>query len=64
MNTQEFKAIMQMVRMIKDDCPDGITDEMAYDMALGILSDNPKLEAYIQSNFGATDAVGWLMQEI
>lgn len=64
MERKEFEAIMQMVRMIKEDCPDGITDEVAYDMALDILSDNPKLETYIQSNLGATDAVGWLMQEI
>lgn len=64
MERQEFEAIMQMVRIIKEDFPDGITDEMAYDMALDILSDNRKLETYIQSNFGATDAVGWLMQEI
>lgn len=64
MTKSKFQKLMKEVRMIHTDCPNGITDEMAYDMALNIMSDNKGLKEYIQKHIGASDAVGWLMCEI
>jgi len=41
-----------------------IPDEQAFDMAQDILSEHKGLKEYINKNIGASDAVGWLMQEI
>jgi hypothetical protein len=64
MTKKEFDSLMLNISLIRQDCPDGVTDEVAYDMALDILSDNPKLEAYIKAHMGASDAVGWLSDQI
>ena len=60
----QFQEILRRVQTLHTDFEEGISDEQAYDMALFILDDNPGLEAYINNNCGASDAVGWLMHEM
>jgi len=37
---------------------------MAYDIAESTIQSNPGLAEFIQQYTGATDVVGWLMQEV
>ena len=64
MTQSEFQQILKRVQTLHYDFEEGISDEQAYDMALFILDDNPGLKEYIFYNYGASDAVGWLMHEI
>ena len=53
---------MKSVLSIKEDGP--MDDEAAFNTAEFILMDNPGLKEYIQEVIGASDAVGWLADEI
>ena len=64
MTQSQFQEILRTVQSLHTDFEEGISDEQAYDMALFILDDNPGLKEYIFYNYGASDAVGWLMHEI
>ena len=64
MTHSKFTQILRRVQNIHLDIPDGITDEMAFDIATDIMADNPGLKEYIQNRYGASDAVGWLMCEM
>ena len=64
MTKAQFNKIMEGVRSIELDMPDGITDEMAFDIAESILHNHDGLEAYIKKATGASDVTGWLMDEI
>ena len=64
MTHSKFTQILRQVQRIHLDIPDGITDEMAFDIATDIMADNPGLKEYIQNRYGASDAVGWLMCEM
>ena len=64
MTHQEFTNIIKMVRELHLDFEDGINDEIAYDMAVSIIADNPGLKEYINQHVRASDAVGWLMCEM
>mgnify|MGYP001333299332 CR=1 FL=1 len=63
MTKLEFNKIINRLNNISYDCPD-VTDEMAYDIAESTIKDNPELAEFIQQYIGATDVVGWLMQEV
>lgn len=63
MTKETFVKILRNLNNISEDCPE-ITDEMAYDIAESTLQLNPGLAEFIQQYTGATDAVGWLMQEV
>ena len=63
MTKLEFDKIINRLNSISYDCPE-ITDEMAYDIAESTLKSNPGLTEFIQKYVGATDVVGWLMQEV
>jgi hypothetical protein len=62
MTRSQFNAIIKEVNTIKEDGP--MDDEAAYCTAEFILMDNPGLKEYIQKVIGASDAVGWLADEI
>lgn len=64
MTQTQFNEIIKMVRELHLDFEDGISDEVAFDMAISIIADNPGLEEYINKNKRASDAVGWLMCEM
>ena len=64
MTHSKFTQILRRVQNIHLDIPDGITDEMAFDIATDIMADNQGLKEYIQNRYGASDAVGWLMCEM
>lgn len=63
MTKETFTQIIRRLNNISCDCPE-ITDEMAYDIAESTLQSNPGLSEFIQQYTGATDTVGWLMQEV
>ena len=64
MTHQQFNEIIKMVRELHLDFEDGISDEVAFDMATSIIADNPGLKEYINEHKRAVDAVGWLMCEM
>ena len=64
MTHQQFQNILKVVQSLHLDFEDGISDEVAFDMAISIIADNPGLEEYINKNKRASDAVGWLMCEM
>ena len=64
MTHSKFAKILESLRNIHLDIPDGVTDEMAFDIATDVMAENPGLKEYIQKRYGANDAVGWLMCEI
>ena len=65
MTHQEFLDILKVVRTLHLDFEDEyIHDEQAFDMAVGIIADNPGLKEYIVEVVGASDAIGWLMCEM
>ncbi len=63
MTKETFTKILRNLNNISEDCPE-ITDEMAYDIAESTIQSNPGLAEFIQQYTGATDIVGWLMQEV
>jgi len=63
MTKETFTQILRNLNNISEDCPE-ITDEMAYDIAESTIQSNPGLVEFIQQYTGATDVVGWLMQEV
>lgn len=63
MTKETFIQILQGLNNISVDCPE-ITDEMAYDIAKSTIQSNTGLAEFIQHYTGATDVVGWLMQEV
>ena len=63
MTKETFTQILRRLNNISYDCPE-ITDEMAYDIAESTIQSNPGLAEFIQQYTGATDVVGWLMQEV
>ena len=63
MTKENFTQILRNLNNISEDCPE-ITDEMAYDIAKSTIQSNPGLAEFIQRYTGATDIVGWLMQEV
>ena len=67
MEKSEFDKIIKETNELHWDFEeDGVEldDEMAFDIANNIIRENPGLKEYIQKNIGASDYVGWLMQEI
>ena len=63
MTKETFTQILRNLNNISEDCSE-ITDEMAYDIAESTIQSNPGLAEFIQEYTGATDVVGWLMQEV
>lgn len=63
MTKENFIQIITRLNNISYDCPE-ITDEMAHDIAESTIQSNPGLAEFIQQYTGATDIVGWLMQEV
>ena len=62
----KFKKIMASLKGVATDFElDGMefTDEVAFDVADGVLADNPGLKEYIVVKIGARDYQGWLANQ-
>jgi len=54
--------IQKLIKKLGSDGP--VDDDSAFDIADGILYDEPGLKAGIKKHFGVTDAQGWLANKI
>jgi len=67
MTDREFKSIMKDYKNVaKDFEADGMEfdDSVAFEVAGNILREHPSMEAYINRNKGASDAIGWLANQL
>ena len=65
MTRSQFNDILRTVQSLRFDFQDGyVPEDASYEIAVDIIADNPGLKEYINENYGASDAVGWLMHEM
>ena len=65
MTQQQFNEILRRVQSLRFDFQDGyVPEDASYEIAVDIIADNPGLKEYINENYGASDAVGFLMHEM
>ena len=65
MTRSQFQDILRTVQSLRFDFQDGyVPEDASYEIAVDIIKDNPGLKEYINENYGASDAVGWLMHEM
>ena len=65
MTRSQFQEILRTVQSLRFDFQDGyVPEDASYEIAVDIIADNPGLKEYINENYGASDAVGWLMHEM
>mgnify|MGYP001179788389 FL=1 len=65
MTQSQFQDILRTVQSLRFDFQDGyVPEDASYEIAIDIIADNPGLKEYINENYGASDAVGWLMHEM
>ena len=65
MTRSQFQQILRTVQSLRFDFQDGyVPEDASYEIAIDIIADNPGLKEYINENYGASDAVGWLMHEM
>ena len=65
MTRSQFQEILRTVQSLRFDFHDGyVPEDASYEIAIDMIADNPGLKEYIFYNYGASDAVGWLMHEM
>ena len=65
MTRSQFQEILRTVQTLRFDFQDGyVPEDASYEIAVDIIADNEGLKEYINENYGASDAVGWLMHEM